>query len=248
MIRIAVVGALGRMGRASVRAIGDSPDMSVVTEIDVDDDMNSVVDQNADVVLVFSPPGVAHEQVQWCIEQGRHVVVGTSGFDEAAIEKIRAAIGKSDAVNVLVVPNFSVGAVLMTRFAAQAAPFFESVEIIEMHHPGKVDAPSGTAQHTAEVMARARAEANCAPSPDATTSDPYGARGGQVEGIGVHAVRVRGFMSSQQVLLGIEGEILTLRYDSVTRESLMPGVLAALRAVPTLPGTTVGLDAVLTLS
>jgi 4-hydroxy-tetrahydrodipicolinate reductase len=235
------------MGRASVRAIEASADMSVVAEIDVDDDVKSVVDQNADVVLVFSPPGVAHEQVQWCIEQGRHVVVGTSGFDEAAVERIRAAVDESGSINVFIVPNFSVGAVLLTRFAAQAAPFFESVEIVEMHHPGKVDAPSGTAQHTAEIMARARTEAGCAPSPDATTRDPYGTRGGQVEGIGVHAVRVRGFMSSQQVLLGIEGEIVTLRYDSVTRESLMPGVLTALRAVPTLAGVTVGLDAVLGL-
>lgn len=235
------------MGLASVQAIEASTDLSVVAEIDIDDDVNSVVEQNADVVLVFSPPGVAHEQVQWCIEQGRHVVVGTSGFDEAAVERIRGAVGESGDVNVFIVPNFSVGAVLMTRFAARAAALFESVEIIEMHHPGKVDAPSGTALHTAELIARARAEAGRALSPDATTRDPYGARGGQVEGIGVHSVRASGFMSSQQVLLGNEGEIFTLRYDSVTRESLMPGVLTALRSVPDLTGVTVGLDAVLGL-
>jgi 4-hydroxy-tetrahydrodipicolinate reductase len=247
MTRIAVVGARGRMGVASVRAIEASSDMSVVAEIDVDDDLQDIVDQNADVVLVFSPPDVAHEHVQWCIEQGIHVVVGTSGFDEDAVKQIRAALVKPGDVNVFIVPNFSVGAVLMTRFAAQAAPFFESVEIIEMHHPGKVDAPSGTALRTAELIARARSEAGCAPSPDATYLDPHGVRGGRIEGVGVHAIRVRGFMSSQEVLFGVDGEIFALRYDSVTRESLMPGVLTALRAVPNLTGVTVGLDAVLGL-
>jgi 4-hydroxy-tetrahydrodipicolinate reductase len=235
------------MGVASVRAIEASSDMSVAAEIDIDDDLQDIVDQKADVVLVFSPPDVAHAQVQWCIEQGIHVVVGTSGFDEGAVEQIRAALVEPGDVNVFIVPNFSVSAVLMTKFAAHAAPFFESVEIIEMHHPGKVDAPSGTALRTAEVIARARSEAGCAPSPDATYLDPHGVRGGRIEGVGVHAVRVRGFMSSQEVLLGVDGEILTLRYDSVTRESLMPGVLAALRAVPNLTGVTVGLEAVLGL-
>jgi len=247
MTRIAVVGARGRMGVASVRAIEASSDLTVVAEIDVDDDVQDIVDRNAEVVLVFSPPDVAHEQVQWCIKQGLHVVVGTSGFDERAVEQIRAALVDHADVSVFVVPNFSVSAVLMTKFATQAAPFFESVEIIEMHHPGKVDAPSGTAQHTAELIGRARSEAGCAPSPDATYLDPHGVRGGQIEGVSVHAVRVRGFMSSQEVLFGVDGEILRLRYDSVTRESLMPGVLTALRAVPKLTGVTVGLDAVLGL-
>ncbi|MEV8375649.1 4-hydroxy-tetrahydrodipicolinate reductase [Kribbella sp. NPDC056861] len=247
MTRIAVVGARGRMGVASVRAIEASSDLTVVAEIDVNDDVQDIVDQNADVVLVFSPPDVAHEQVQWCIKQGFHVVVGSSGFDEQSVEQIRAALVDHTDVNVFVVPNFSVGAVLMTKFATQAAPYFESVEIIEMHHPGKVDAPSGTAQHTAELIGRARAAAGCAPSPDATYLDPQGVRGGRIEGVSVHAVRVRGFMSSQEVLFGVDGEILRLRYDSVTRESLMPGVLTSLRAVPTLTGVTVGLDAVLNL-
>lgn len=244
MNRIAVLGAKGRMGVASVRAIDASSDMSVVSEVDLGDDIQDVVKQKADIVLVYSPPDVAHDHVQWCIEQGLHVVVGTSGFGEAAVERIRAALADADGVNVYVVPNFSVSAVLMTKFAAKAARFYESVEIIEMHHPGKVDAPSGTALHTAEVIAHARAEAGCGPSPDDTSLDPEGTRGGRIEGVPVHAVRVRGFMSSQQVLFGVEGEILTLRYDSVTRESLMPGVLSSLRAVPTLPGVTVGLEAV----
>jgi 4-hydroxy-tetrahydrodipicolinate reductase len=236
------------MGVASVRAIEASSDLTVVAEIDVDDDVQDIVDNNADVVLVFSPPGVAHEQVQWCIKQGIDVVVGSSGFDEDSVEQIRAALVDHDDVSVFVVPNFSISAVLMTKFATKAARFYESVEIIEIHHPGKVDAPSGTAQHTAELIGRARAEAGCAPSPDATTRDPHGTRGGQIEGVSVHAGRVRGFMSSQEVLFGLDGEILRLRYDSVTRESLMPGVLTALRAVPNLTGVTVGLDAVMGLN
>lgn len=235
------------MGVASVNAIDASSDLSVVAQIDLGDDLQEIVEREADIVLVYSPPDVAHEQVQWCIKQGLHVVVGTSGFGEAAVERIRVALAEADGVNVYVVPNFSISAVLMTKFATVAAPLFESVEVIEMHHPGKVDAPSGTALHTAELIARARAEAGCSPSPDATHLDPHGVRGGKVEGIGVHAVRVRGFMSSQEVLFGVDGEILTLRYDSVTRESLMPGVLTALRAVQDLPGVTVGLDAVLGL-
>ncbi|MFD1370834.1 4-hydroxy-tetrahydrodipicolinate reductase [Actinoplanes sichuanensis] len=247
MNRVAVLGARGRMGVASVRAIEASSDLTVVAEIDVDDDIQDIVDKKADIVLVFSPPGAAHEQVQWCIKQGIHVVVGSSGFDEQSVEDIRAALVDHPDVSVFVVPNFSVSAVLMTKFATKAAPYYESVEIIEIHHPGKVDAPSGTAQHTAELIGLARAKAGCAPSPDATTRDPHGTRGGQIEGVSVHAVRVRGFMSSQEVLLGVEGEILRLRYDSVTRESLMPGVLTSLRAVPNLTGVTVGLDAVLDL-
>ncbi|WP_285224165.1 4-hydroxy-tetrahydrodipicolinate reductase [Frankia sp. Mgl5] len=247
MNQVAVLGARGRMGEASVRAIAATSDLSVAAEIDIDDDLQEIVDKKADVVLVFSPPGPAHEQVQWCIEQGIHVVVGSSGFGDEAVQKIRAALVERDEVNVFVVPNFSVGAVLLTQFAAKAAPHFESVEIIEMHHPDKVDAPSGTAQHTAELISRSRAEAGCATSPDATSRDPHGTRGGQIEGIKVHAVRVRGFMSSQEVLFGSQGEILRLRYDSVTRESLMPGVLAALRAVPGLPGITIGLEAVVNL-
>jgi len=247
MTRIAVLGARGRMGVASVRAIEASPDLTVVAEVDVDDDVQDIVDNNAEVVLVFSPPDVAHDQVQWCVRQGLHVVVGTSGFDEQAVERIRAALVDHSDVSVFVVPNFSVSAVLMARFATQAAPYFESVEIIEMHHPGKVDAPSGTALHTAELIAHARAEAGCAPPPDATSLDPHGMRGGRIDGISVHAIRVRGFMSSQEVLFGVDGEVLKLRYDSVTRESLMPGVLTALRSVSDLSGVTVGLEAVLNL-
>src|SRR5690606_7624012 len=145
------------------------------------------------------------DNVRWCVEHGLHVVVGTSGFDDAKIEQVR---GWQPATGVLVVPNFAIGAVLMMRFAELAAPFFESAEIIEMHHPAKIDAPSGTATRTAEIMAAARSAAGSAAPPDATTTDPDGARGASVAGIAVHSVRARGFTASQEVVLGNGGELL----------------------------------------
>lgn len=244
--RVAVLGAQGRMGSTSVAALEAADGLDVVARIDVGDDLQQAA--SADVALVFTTPDVALEQVLWCVEQGVHVVVGTSGFDGDRLQAVQDAADARDDVSVLVVPNFSIGAVLLMRFAATAAPFFESVEIIEMHHPEKVDAPSGTAVRTAELVAAARAEAGSAPVPDATTTDPDGARGATVDGITVHAVRSRGFVASQEVFLGGEGEILSLRHDSSTRESFMPGVVAAVRHVADRPGVTVGLDAVLGLA
>lgn len=235
------------MGSTSVRAIDAADDLEVVAQVDVDDSLEALAEAGAEVALVFTTPDVALDHVRWCVERGIHVVVGTSGFDEAKVAQVREALGETPEVGVLVVPNFSIGAVLLMRFAAVAAPFFESVEVIEMHHPDKVDAPSGTATRTAEVIARAREDAGSPPLPDATTVDPDGARGALVAGIPVHAVRARGFIASQEVLLGDEGEIFSLRHDSSTRESFMPGVLTALRGVAGRPGVTVGLDAVLGL-
>lgn len=247
MTRVAVLGARGRMGSTSVEALAAADGIEVVAEIDVDDSIDRVGESGAEVALVFTTPDVALDQVLWCIERGVHVVVGTSGFDGDRLRAVRTAVHERTGVSVLVVPNFSIGAVLLMRFAATAAPFFESVEVIEMHHPAKVDAPSGTAVRTAELIAAARAEAGSAPVPDATATDPDGARGAQVDGIAVHAVRSRGFVASQEVLLGGEGEILSLRHDSSTRESFMPGVVAAVRHVADRPGVTVGLDVVLGL-
>lgn len=248
MTRVAVLGARGRMGSTSVEALEQADGFEVVAAIDVDDDLDRVGEERAEAVLVFTTPDVALDQVLWCVERGIDVVVGTSGFDGERLDRVRAAVeAADDAPAVLVVPNFSIGAVLMMRFAATAAPFFESVEIIEMHHPDKVDAPSGTAARTARVIAESRRSAGSAAMPDATTDDPDGARGAIVDGVPVHAVRARGFVASQEVLLGGEGEIMSLRHDSSTRESFMPGVLAALRAVGSLTGVTVGLDAVLGL-
>lgn len=235
------------MGSTSVEAIEAAEGLQVVAQVDADDPLDLVVERQADVALVFTTPDVALDHVRWCVERGVHVVVGTSGFDDAKIAQVREAVGGSAQVGVLIVPNFSIGAVLMMRFAAVAAPFFESVEVIEMHHPDKVDAPSGTAVRTAELIAGAREQAGSAALPDATTTDPYGARGAKVDGVPVHAVRARGFTASQEVLFGDPGEIFSIRHDSSGRESFMPGVLAAVRAVAGLRGVTIGLDDVLGL-
>lgn len=245
MTRVAVLGAQGRMGTESVRALSAADGIEVVAEIDVDDSLDLITSSRAEVALDFTSPDVALGNVRWCVEHGVHVVVGTSGFDDARIDSVRELLGGKPASAVLIVPNFSIGAVLMMKFAAAAGPFFESVEVIEMHHPDKIDAPSGTATRTAELIAAARTAAGTDPVPDATTTDPEGARGAKVAGIPVHAIRARGFVASQEVLFGGAGETLSIRHDSTNRESFMPGVVAAVRAVSTKPGVTVGLDAVL---
>jgi 4-hydroxy-tetrahydrodipicolinate reductase len=247
MTRIAVLGAKGRMGSTSVQAIEATDDLEVVAQVDIDDDLAAIADAKAEVALDFTQPDAALDHVRWCVENGVHVVVGTSGFDDARIAEVRELVGESPEVGVLIVPNFSVGAVLMMKFAAVAAPYFDSVEIIEMHHPDKVDAPSGTATRTAEGVAEARRAAGSPALPDATTTDPDGARGAKVAGVPVHAVRARGFTASQVVVMGGVGETFTIRHDSHDRVSFMPGVLAALRAVADRPGLTVGLDDVLGL-
>jgi 4-hydroxy-tetrahydrodipicolinate reductase len=247
MTRVAVLGAKGRMGSESVRALNDAEGIEVVAQVDVDDSLDLITESGAEVALDFTQPAVALDNVTWCVEHGVNVVVGTSGFDDAKIDHVRTLLGDAPSTGVLIVPNFSIGAVLMMRFAATAAPFFESIEIIELHHPNKIDAPSGTATRTAEMIAAAREAADSAPLPDATTSDPEGARGAKVAGIPVHAVRARGFTASQEVLFGGAGETFSIRHDSIDRASFMPGVVAAVRAVSSRPGVTVGLDSVLGL-
>ncbi|MCL3837429.1 4-hydroxy-tetrahydrodipicolinate reductase [Aeromicrobium duanguangcaii] len=247
MTRVAVLGAKGRMGSTSAEAIEAADGLELVARIDVGDDLATAEEAGAEAALVFTTPDVAFDQARWCLERGIHVVIGTSGFGDDKVAQLREIVAAHDGVGAIVVPNFSIGAVLMMRFAAVAAPFFESVEVIEMHHPDKVDAPSGTAVRTAEVIAEARREAGSAELPDATTTDPDGARGAKVAGIPVHAVRARGFIASQEVVLGDPGEIFSIRHDSSSRESFMPGVVAALRWIPAHPGVTVGLDEVLGL-
>ncbi|MBM9462727.1 4-hydroxy-tetrahydrodipicolinate reductase [Aeromicrobium sp. YIM 150415] len=248
MTRVAVLGARGRMGSTSVEAIEAADDLDLVAAVDKDDAIEALTESGAEAALVFTTPDVAMDQVRWCVERGIHVVIGTSGFGDDKVAQLRELAARHEGVGILVVPNFSIGAVLMMRFAAVAAPFFESVEVIEMHHPDKVDAPSGTAVRTAEMIGTARREAGSAPLPDATTTDPDGARGATVAGVPVHAVRARGFTASQEVLFGDPGEIFSIRHDSSTRESFMPGVVAALRSVAERPGVTVGLDSVLGLT
>jgi 4-hydroxy-tetrahydrodipicolinate reductase len=238
--RVAVIGAAGRMGRAVCAAVEAADDLELGPQIDVGDPIEAVAD--ADVAVVFSVPGVVLEHTLACVRAGVHAVVGTTGWDDAKLDELRAALADAPTVGVLVAPNFALGAVLLMKFAAMAAPHYESVEVIELHHPDKVDAPSGTARHTAEMIAAARREAGCAPVPDATTTALDGARGAVVDGIHVHSVRLRGLVAHEEVLLGQPGEQLTLRHDSFDRTSFMPGVLLGVRTVASRPGLTVGLE------
>lgn len=246
-IRVGVIGAAGRMGGEVCRAVVAADDMTLVASIDVDDPLSRLTESGAQVAVDFTHPDAVMGTLQSCISQGVHAVVGTTGFDSARLEAVRGWLTTAPGVGVLIAANFSIGAVLMMRFAAQAARFFESAEIVELHHPNKVDAPSGTARRTAELIAAVRAEAGVAPMPDATTAALDGARGARVAAVPVHAVRLRGLVAHQEVLLGGRGEILTIRHDSLDRSSFMPGVLLGIRRIGSMPGLTVGLDPLLGL-
>lgn len=245
-VRVAVVGAAGRMGSTVCQAVEGAADMELVGRFDMDDELGDL--GGAQVLVEFSVPDSSPGNVAYCISRGIHAVVGTSGWTEEKLAGLRSQLAAApEGTGVLIAPNFALGAILMMSFAQQAARFYESVEIIELHHPNKVDAPSGTAAHTAQLVAAARAEAGLGPVPDATVSDPGGARGAVVEGIHVHGVRMRGLVAHQEVLFGTEGETLTIRHDSFDRVSFMPGVLAGVRGVISRPGLTVGLDSYLGL-
>jgi 4-hydroxy-tetrahydrodipicolinate reductase len=238
--RVAVIGARGRMGRQVCAAVQAAPDLDLGPQLDVGDDLDLL--DGADAAVVFSVPDTAVEHTLACVRRGVHAVVGTTGWTADRLDTVREALADAPEVGVLVAPNFALGAVLLMRFAAMAAPHFESVEVIELHHPDKVDAPSGTARHTAEQIAAARADAGRGPVPDATETSLPGARGAQVDGIPVHAVRLRGLVAHEEVLLGGPGEQLTLRHDSFDRVSFMPGVLLGVRRIAGHPGLTVGLE------
>jgi 4-hydroxy-tetrahydrodipicolinate reductase len=246
MIKVGVLGARGRMGSEACRTVEAAPGLELAAQVDAGDPIEALA--GCDVVVDFTHPGAVMDNVRWCIGQGLTVVVGTSGFDEGRLAEVGTWLAEAPAagVRVLVVPNFSVGAVLMMRFAQQAAPFFESAEVIELHHAGKADAPSGTATRTAAMIEEARSAAGLGPSPDATTKETDGARGAVLGGVHVHSVRLAGLVAHQEVLLGGHGELLTIRHDSLDRASFMPGVLLAVRGVGALPpGLTVGLDSLL---
>lgn len=244
-MRVAVFGAKGRMGAEVCRAVEAAEDLELVAALDADDDRTPAL--QADVVVDFTVPAVVMDNLAWCIEHGVHAVVGTTGFTEDRLQALRDQVSARPGANIVVAPNFSIGAVLMMHFAEQAARFFESVEIIELHHPNKVDAPSGTAQATAVRIAEARAAAGLGAVPDATNTGLPGARGAEVDGIHIHGVRLRGLIAHQEVMLGGPGETLTIRHDSMDRVGFMPGVLTAVRAVADLPGLTVGIDTLLGL-
>ncbi|ANY10261.1 4-hydroxy-tetrahydrodipicolinate reductase [Pseudonocardia sp. HH130630-07] len=234
------------MGGEVCRAVQAAPDTELVAALDAGDDLSAL--DGADVAVDFTHPGAALDNVRACVGRGVAAVVGTSGFDAAKFDEVREVLDGQGSGSVLVAPNFGVGAVLMMHFAGQAARFFDSVEIVELHHAGKVDAPSGTAARTASVVAEARAAAGLGAVPDATTTDPDGARGAVVDGVHVHAVRMPGLVAHQEVILGTDGEVFTMRHDSMNRASFMPGVLLAIRAVRDRPGLTIGLEPLLGLA
>lgn len=246
MIAVAVTGAKGRMGSTVVEAVTAAPDMELVAELDAGDAITAETLRGARVAVDFSVPSVTESNVHALLDAGVDVVVGTTGWTEESYARVRAHAEES-ARSVLIAPNFAIGAVLAMRFAALAAPYFESAEVIEMHHPNKVDAPSGTAAATARGIAAARSEAGLGPMPDATESDPEGTRGGRIDGVPVHAVRLRGLTASEEILLGNPGEQLVIRTDSFDRISFMPGVLLAIRGIAERPGLTIGLDALMDL-
>ena len=241
-LRVVVLGAKGRMGAEVVRAVEGAEDLELAGAYDAGEPVEL---SGAHVAVDFTHPDAVMDNLRACIAGGVHAVVGTTGFDEARLTELRGLLADAPGTGVLVAPNFGVAAVLMMQFAAQAARFFDSVEIVELHHPGKADAPSGTARRTAELVARARDA--MPPMPDATSSALEGARGADVGGVRVHAVRLAGLVAHQEVLLGGHGETLTLRHDSYDRTSFMPGVLLGIRRTPERPGLTVGLEELLDL-
>ncbi len=246
MFKVGVFGADGRMGSEVVRAVQGADDMELVAGVDASDGRDAVL--GADCVVDFTHPDAVMDNLEWLIGHGIHAVVGTSGFDEARLERVRRMQEAKPGAKVLIAPNFGIAAVLMMHFARRAAPYFDSTEIIELHHPNKADAPSGTAYRTAELVAEARREAGTAPMPDATTSEIPGARGADVEGVRVHALRIAGLIAHQEVVFGTDGETLKIRHDSMNRTSFMPGVLLGVRGVGGLSDPlTVGLDALLDL-
>lgn len=247
MIRVAVLGARGRMGQEVCRAVRAADDLELVAEVDAGDELSALTEARAEVAVDFTQPDVVLDNIRFCVQHGIACVVGTSGFDAGRLETVRGWVAGEPGLGVLVGPNFGIGAVLAMHFAAVAARFFDSAEIIELHHAGKLDAPSGTAAHTATAIAAARADAGSAPMPDATTTAREGARGSEVDGVRVHSVRMAGLVAHQEVLFGTEGELLTIRHDSLNRSSFMPGVLMGIRHVVAAPGLTVGLEPLLGL-
>lgn len=246
-LRVAVLGAAGRMGSTVVSAVQAAPDLELAATVDADGDLSRLSDVGAQVAVDFTVPSVTEQNVHALIDRGIHVVVGTTGWSDESYARVRDHLAQVPDVGVVIAPNFALGAVLAESFAAQAARFFETAEVIELHHPDKVDAPSGTSRAAARAIAAARAAAGRGSMPDATVTSLDGARGAQVDGVHVHAVRLRGLVAHEEVLLGNPGELLTIRHDSFDRVSFMPGVLLAVRQVPSRPGLTVGLDALLGL-
>ncbi|MFI5619194.1 4-hydroxy-tetrahydrodipicolinate reductase [Streptomyces sp. NPDC051567] len=241
-LRVAVLGAHGRIGAEAVKAVDAAEDMELVAALTRGDELETLARTGAQVVVELTTPDSVMDNLDFCLRHGIHAVVGTTGWTEERLGRLDTWLAAAPGTGVLVAPNFSIGAVLTMKFAAQAARYFESVEVIELHHPNKADAPSGTATRTAQLIAAARAEAGLGAQPDATATALDGARGADVDGVPVHAVRLRGLLAHQEVLLGGEGETLTIRHDSLHHSSFMPGILLGVRRVVRTPGLTFGLE------
>jgi len=241
-IKVGVLGAKGRMGSEAVKAISAASDLEVVAQIDLGDSLDQLISSGAQTIVDFTHPDAVMGNLEFAINNGINVVVGTTGFDEKKLSQIKGWLAANPKVGALIAPNFGLGAVLMMQFAAQASKYFESVEIVELHHPAKADAPSGTAARTAELITEARKSVNKEAMPDATSSSLPGARGAKVGDVPVHSVRLRGLVAHQEVILGDLGETLTIRHDSIDRTGFMPGVLLGVRKVGSTPGLTFGLE------
>lgn len=246
-LRVGVLGARGKVGREICTAVTAADGLELVAAVDAGDDVDVLRTSGAQVVVDFTHPDVVMANLEFCVAHGIHAVVGTTGFDDERLATLGGWLADAPSTGVLIAPNFSIGAVLMMRFAAEAARFYDSVEIVELHHPTKADAPSGTARRTAELVAAARRAAGSPPMPDATSTGLEGARGADVDGVRVHALRIRGMIAHQEVVLGGPGETLTIRHDSMDRASFAPGVLLGVRAIADHPGLTVGLEHLLAL-
>ncbi|WP_459611588.1 4-hydroxy-tetrahydrodipicolinate reductase [Corynebacterium urogenitale] len=247
MTKVGVLGAKGRVGSAIVAAVEADENLTLEAALDAADDLQQLVDNGVEVVVDFTVPDAVMDNVEFCVRHGIHAVVGTTGWTEERYNQVREWLSESPDTGVLVAPNFAISAVLTMKFAQMAAPFFESAEVIELHHPNKKDAPSGTAVHTAEGIAKAREEAGMGQQPDATEQSLDGARGADVEGIPVHAVRMTGMVAHEQVIFGTRGQSLTIKQDSYDRDSFVPGVLIGVEKIGSNPGLTIGLESFLGL-
>ena len=245
-MRVAVLGAKGKVGTTMVGAVQAAPDLELSAAVDAGDPLSLLTDSGTQVVIDFTHPDVVMDNLKFLIKKGIHAVVGTTGFTAERLDTVRGWLDQHPEVGVLIAPNFAIGAVLCMHFAAQAAPYFESVEVIELHHPQKADAPSGTATRTAQLIAAARKD--LPPNPDATSTGLEGARGADVDGVPVHSVRVAGLVAHQEVLFGTQGETLTIRHDSLDRTSFVPGVLLGVRGIGDRPGLTIGIEPLMNLT
>ncbi len=241
-IKVGVLGSGGKVGQAIVAAVEAAADLDYSAGVDQGDPLSRFVESGTQVVVDFTHPDVVMDNLRFLVDHGIHAVVGTTGFDDDRLDTVRGWLDENPGVGVLIAPNFAIGAVLSMRFAQQAARFFDSVEVIELHHPYKADAPSGTAYRTARLIGEARTAAGVGKSPDATSTELDGARGAEVDGVRVHSIRLAGLVAHQEVLFGTQGETLTIRHDSIDRTSFVPGVLLGVRDIGNRPGLTVGLE------